>query len=529
MRRSLVLSTLVILSGLVGCRAQEDRKNLQNSVTRLEQRLANMDDYLKSLQAGQQKQKEEQSRAQASRDEELHRLQKLLAEHERMAKEHKDKAERQRAEFERAVAQQKEAMAAEMARVKDQLNAERQQMRAHVAEEQKRVEAHALQAKAAEKDTAARMRAEMEKANANVRQNAEKARADMEKASQVAAQRMENALNDAHRQRDEARQLAERARHEAEQMKKQLGDSKAASKDHGNDRAALLEGLSNERREISKLRAQVMDDLKAAKSRGEQGDELEKLRAENARLKDRISRFEAEHARLKAAAAADAEKKKMPPMLAAPVAARRVAAMTSDLLLPPVAPAHSAPATPAPTPAHGHAPGTIIINNEDGEVHIHIHGGSPHVVTNSNKPSVSSATPSAAKKPMILSLDDVKVVGAEPKVRARALPPAVVEVETARKVPKAKAKKDDDDDGDDENDKPRAKNVKVMFAPLKASDKAPATVEGFDVFGAPPKKKTESKPVKPPARTEEKPKERRINDEDAPPIDSLIQVLLSAF
>ena len=38
----------LLLLGLVGCRAQEERKALQNSVTRLEQRLNKLDEALRA-------------------------------------------------------------------------------------------------------------------------------------------------------------------------------------------------------------------------------------------------------------------------------------------------------------------------------------------------------------------------------------------------------------------------------------------------------------------------------------------------
>ena len=53
MNRSLILAPLLaIWVSIADCRAQEVRRNLQNSITRLEQRLKNVDNYLKSLQDG---------------------------------------------------------------------------------------------------------------------------------------------------------------------------------------------------------------------------------------------------------------------------------------------------------------------------------------------------------------------------------------------------------------------------------------------------------------------------------------------
>ena len=78
MSRSIVLTPLIVLvCGLGGCRAQEERRELQNSVTRLEQRLKSMDQYLKELQQSQGEQQNQ--RATAVRDKQREAQQLLRA------------------------------------------------------------------------------------------------------------------------------------------------------------------------------------------------------------------------------------------------------------------------------------------------------------------------------------------------------------------------------------------------------------------------------------------------------------------
>jgi hypothetical protein len=326
-----------------------------------------MDDYLKSLQQEKAKVKEEQSKALQEREEELRRLQSLLQEQERRNQEQAKKREQERAEAERTMARAKEEMARarddmarEMDRMKKQLDEERQKMRAAVDADRKNREAEA------------------DKARANDRRAMEAAKADMEKALHDRTKRMADLERSAHemeQQRNAARQKAEAAAQEATKLHRALADAKAtppAAK--ADDRGALLEKLSAERRELAKLREQVMADMKAAQAHAAAGNQKgQDLQAENERLRNRVQRLENA---LRDQTRKAEEAKKAPPANAPMRIAHMVPPAT---LATPVA-----PVAPAAPPAGA---GTIVINNEEGEIHIHIHGGAPSITTTGKPPA----------------------------------------------------------------------------------------------------------------------------------------------
>ena len=79
MNRSLIITPLIaILVSLAGCRAQSERRSLQNSVTRLEQRLKNLDTYLESLKKGQKEQTTQQASALQDKEREAQKLRNVI-------------------------------------------------------------------------------------------------------------------------------------------------------------------------------------------------------------------------------------------------------------------------------------------------------------------------------------------------------------------------------------------------------------------------------------------------------------------
>jgi hypothetical protein len=314
MNRSLVLPALVLMSSLIGCRAQEDRKTLQNSVTRLEQRLVRMDEYLKSLQQGEADKRAQHERQAQERDAELQQLRELLAQHERQAKDRAQAAERQTVEMDRQRAKVQEQFAKERAAAEKQLADERTQLQRQVESER------------------AALREEVRKA----RQAAEQAEV-------------------------RSRELAERQRAELQRAQERQGD-----------RDGVVEKLAAERREVEKLRAAVQQDVlrareaaahteRAAVAKAAEGgvaaerrarvqaEETERLRVQNERLKNRLADLERE------------------------LAARAAAHGHAEAALPAAA-----------------APGSIVVNNEDGQVHFHFHGPTPHVVMPKAAPAPTS-------------------------------------------------------------------------------------------------------------------------------------------
>lgn len=292
MNRSLVLPAVLLLSGLIGCRAQDDRRNLQNSVTRLEQRLQRMDEYLRSLQQGEVDKRQAQERLAGEREAEVRNLREQLARLERESQERLAAQERAMVELERQRAQIKDQTARQLADVERQFAEER-----------------------------ARLLQQLEAERAALR-------AEVQQAHQAAA--------------DEVRRATEEHQ---ERLRAELGRRQI---EHG----GLFERLAAERREVEELRASVQQEVArvreatvtAERRNHAQQEELQGLRVQNERLRRRVAdlELELEHSRQQAQ--------------------RREA---------------SAPTlSPGPAPG-GSEHGAIIVNNAEGEVHIHIHGQAP--------------------------------------------------------------------------------------------------------------------------------------------------------
>lgn len=247
MNRSLVLPAVLLLGCLIGCRAQEDRKNLQNSVTRLEQRLQRMDEYLRSLQQGEVDQRQAQERLAGEREAEVRNLREQLARLELESKARQAAQERAMVELERQRAQIKDQTARQLADVERQFAEER-----------------------------ARLLQQLEAERAALR-------AEVQQAHQAAA--------------DEVRRATEEHQ---ERLRAELGRRQI---EHG----GLFERLAAERREVEELRASVQQEVArvreatvAAERRSHaQQEELQGLRVQNERLRRHAADLERELAHLR--------------------------------------------------------------------------------------------------------------------------------------------------------------------------------------------------------------------------------------
>jgi len=204
MHRNLFAPVSLLVLGLVGCRAQEESKALQNSVTRLEQKLSRLDESMRAQQAEQEAGKD----AKAAND--------------------------------KAIAELKRAL--------------------------------------------------------------DEARAKAERAEAGAKQRVEDAMAKA-RNEDQGRQRALDEREAGElrqQMARQQGERRG---DDG--RMEALERLAAERREVEKLRAQVMADVARGKQQDPkpEGGKVEVAPERLKRLSDEMAKLRAENEKLKKALA----------------------------------------------------------------------------------------------------------------------------------------------------------------------------------------------------------------------------------
>jgi hypothetical protein len=365
MHRNLFAPVSLLVLGLVGCRAQEESKALQNSVTRLEQKLSRLDESMRAQQAEQEAGKD----AKAAND-------KAIAELKRALDEARAKAER--------------AEAGAKQRVEDAM------------------------AKARNEDQG-RQRA-LDEARARL--------ADFERRFAEARGELDNRARDTERMRGEAERQVQEMRRALEQAQREAGElrqqmARQQGERRGDDgRMEALERLAAERREVEKLRAQVMADVARGKQQDPKpeggkvevaperlkrlSDEMAKLRAENKRLEKALADAKQAMAGGKQADGdrfvfVDVDDDGLPDARAEARNApdRRVTVMQLPEGTPPTKPTSKRIAsrdgmfvlldegTPPPMP-HAAAPktmtlplaggGSLTIENEHCEVHIHVHG-----------------------------------------------------------------------------------------------------------------------------------------------------------
>lgn len=252
MHRNLFAPVSLLVLGLVGCRAQEESKALQNSVTRLEQKLSRLDESMRAQQAEQEAGKD----AKAAND-------KAIAELKRALDEARAKAER--------------AEAGAKQRVEDAM------------------------AKARNEDQG-RQRA-LDEARARL--------ADFERRFAEARGELDNRARDTERMRGEAERQVQEMRRALEQAQREAGElrqqmARQQGERRGDDgRMEALERLAAERREVEKLRAQVMADVARGKQQDPkpEGGKVEVAPERLKRLSDEMAKLRAENEKLKKALA----------------------------------------------------------------------------------------------------------------------------------------------------------------------------------------------------------------------------------
>ena len=326
MNRSLIFTPLiVILVSLVGCRAQSERSNLQNSVTRLEQRLKNMDAYLESLQEGQKEQKTQQASAIQNKEREVQKLRTAIEQQEAAISKQREQLDRERTQ-----------MLTEMETQQRKMNAQREELLKQLHQKE---EALHQSFRGREKEMQARMKAEQQALKQDIENqhrelhNRLQAHTDAEKDREMqtkrqleeahkAVQSMERKLaqQDAHQQL--AHELADRLaqfedrlaevtqrnadhRNRTIQVAKELeiaqaklaqaqGAAKSRPSNQGKEAQKAIALLAQERKDIARLRVRIQGDLaKARQGQGQQeSNATRRLKAENGDLKKKLRAME---------------------------------------------------------------------------------------------------------------------------------------------------------------------------------------------------------------------------------------------
>ena len=417
MSRSLALATGLSLFSLslAGCAAQEDRRNLQGSITRLEQRLERMDEYMKSMQTGQAQQKQERNQALEQAQAELKRLRDLLAAHEQETNQTRRQSEEAQAQL--------QGLRRELEAMRDHAqhaNLEAQKK----SQEQSRLAADLTVArKAAEEQNqkTQEQRRRAEELEAAVKQQQNRDRAELAE--------LRSKLADAQRDHEQRQaNLTKRAQSigaELEAARAELKKAEASKAQEGaelaRERNRAIEKLGAERREIEQLREAVARDLATTKQRteGKQAEAIAKLQQENEALRSTLAKLERDRATA-------ATKPPAPPMLLS----------TTPGPNPPAGLGLAARATKPPA-ADGAAPGTIVVNNGSGEVHFHFHGTPPKLtVTHDGQPP--RATSTEPTRSIAAPVEVRRLQDAPPAIDTKA--PAPVDA-----LPRKKKAKDDDE------------------------------------------------------------------------------------
>ena len=160
MNRSLIITPLIaILVSLAGCRAQSERRSLQNSVTRLEQRLKNLDTYLESLKKGQKEQTTQQASAIQNKEREAQKLRNVIEQQEAAISKEREQLDRERAK-----------MRADLQKAKNDMLQSQESMRERMATEIRKLEAQIAKANAQSDSMASLMEKERHQAEAAAEQ-----------------------------------------------------------------------------------------------------------------------------------------------------------------------------------------------------------------------------------------------------------------------------------------------------------------------------------------------------------------------
>ena len=371
MNRSLAITPLImILVGLVGCRAQSERGNLEKSVTRLEQRLKNIDTYLQTLQANNKEQQAQQVTTIQAKDTQLAKLRLDIEQQQTLISKQRAELDQERQQRQTEVDQMRKDFAnqqiVERTKVTQQMEAKRVLLAAKEASEK-------LQQKELA-DVRAAM-AVMERKLAG------------QEADSKSRQVLEDRLTTLEQRLDEASQRSSSETRKVEQLTKELNQALATiqalrvskandeqiKKEAANRKAASREEaisqLAKEREEIANLRTTILADLNKARSDQDRQTAVasRQLTAENEQLKNKLRALERAitATEIQNDAAASTTTIPSPPQLA-PV----------DQVQSPLNHDGSQQQTNISSDS---LPGveTLIINAQGGTVNVHIHGAGP--------------------------------------------------------------------------------------------------------------------------------------------------------
>lgn len=343
MSRSLAFATaLPFLSlTLTGCAAQEERRNLEGSITRLEQRLERTDEYLKSLQNGQAQQRQERSQELQEAQNELRRMRDALAAQEKESEQARRQAESLKQELQRW---QKDAESGRQRAEQDM-----QKMQAEASKERSRLETELQAARKRGDEQAAKFQEQSKELRRFAAEHEEKAKAHQSRAAAVEAEAkaaVTQARREAEERTKETRARTEAMQAELEAMRAELQKSQDGKQQEAaeqrRDRERAIERLIAERREIEQLRQSVVRDLAAARE-----------------------------------PAVAQPSRGLSSMVARPVTAPSPAPAAHPTS--PNAPSLLVAAPSAASPASNATPTSITVNNGSGEVHFHFHGMPPTV------------------------------------------------------------------------------------------------------------------------------------------------------
>ena len=258
MNRSLAITPLImILVGLVGCRAQSERGNLEKSVTRLEQRLKNIDTYLQTLQANNKEQQAQQITTIQAKDTQLAELRLNIEQQQTLISKQRTELDQERQQRQTEVDQMRKDFAnqqiVERTKVTQQMDAKRVLLAAKEASEKLQ------QKELADVRTAM---AVMERKLAE------------QKADSKSRQELEDRLTTLEQRLDEASQRSTSETRKVEQLTKELDQAQATIEalrvSKASEQQALREDavsqLAKEREEIANLRKAIQKDLKQARS-----------------------------------------------------------------------------------------------------------------------------------------------------------------------------------------------------------------------------------------------------------------------
>lgn len=389
MNRSLIITPLiVILVGLAGCRAQSERASLEKSVTRLEQRLKNIDTYLQELRASNNEQHTRQTTTIKAKDTELEQLRLTIDQQQTLISKQRAELDQERQQRQTEVDQMRKDFAnqqiVERTKVTQQMEAKRVLLAAKEASEklqQKeladvRAAMAVLERKLAEQEADSKSRQVLEDRLTTLEQRLDEA-SQRSSSKNRKVEQLTKELNQALA----TIQALRVSKANDEQIKKEAANRQAASREEA------ISQLAKEREEIANLRTTILADLNKARSDQDRQAAVasRQLTAENEQLKNKLRALERAitATKIQNDGAASVSTTPSPPQLA-PV----------DQVQSP--PNHDG--SPQQTNISSDSlPGveTLIINAQGGTVNVHIGGLMPN--------TKSAPSPKAGKRDNVLT------------------------------------------------------------------------------------------------------------------------------